>query len=187
MKINSKELLCDYVKRGNKVGYICFWGHRKKETGVTESCFSQWYDAPFEVSGVTYKTAEHYMMADKARLFGDLDAEAQIIAAGSPDEAKQLGRKIDRFDEKIWTDHRFGIVVDANLAKFSQHPELEAFLLGTGDKILVEASPLDWIWGVGLAADDPGVENPNLWKGLNLLGFALMEVRERLSNNAAMF
>jgi ribA/ribD-fused uncharacterized protein len=181
--MSSKDLLCDYINQGNKVKYICFWGHKKKASGITKSCFSQWYDSPFEVAGIIYKTAEHYMMAKKARLFGDLDTETKIIASNNPGAAKQLGREVRNFDEKIWIQHRFEIVVQANLEKFSQHTELKEFLLNTGEKILVEASPVDKIWGVGLAADDPAVENPNLWQGLNLLGFALMDVREILSRD----
>lgn len=181
MAIKSRKLLCDYVNRGGKVEYLCFWGHWKQKTGVAKSCLSQWYDAPFEAGGVIYKTAEHYMMAKKAQLFGDIDIATKVIAAAHPRDAKKLGRNIREFNEKIWTEHKFGIVIDGNVAKFGQHPELKKFLLDTGDKVLVEASPTDRIWGVGLAADDPAVENLNLWKGLNLLGFALMEVREQLA------
>lgn len=183
MKVGNKDLLCDYINQGNKVKYICFWGHKKKASGITKSCFSQWYYSPFEVAGITYKTAEHYMMAKKAKLFGDLDTEAKIIASNDPGAAKQFGREVRNFDDKVWVSHRFEIVVEANIEKFGQHTELKEFLLNTGDRILVEASPVDKVWGVGLTADDSAVENPNLWKGLNLLGFALMEVRERLSKN----
>ena len=179
--INSKELLCDHVNRGNQVKYIYFWGHQKNGTHITKSCFSQWYDAPFEIAGVTYNTAEHYMMAHKARIFSDFGMEEKIIAANSPAEAKKLGRQVNGFDEQVWIKHRSSIVVEANIAKFSQHPQLKEFLLNTKNRILVEASPVDRIWGIGLAADDPAAEDPNLWKGLNLLGFALMEVRAHLS------
>lgn len=83
-------------------------------------------------------------------------------------------------DDQSWTAARWEIVVRGNEAKFAQHPELRAYLAGTGDRVLVEASPVDRIWGIGLAHDDPAAENPELWRGLNLLGFALMEVRARL-------
>lgn len=124
------------------------------------------------------------MMAEKARLFGDLDSVAEILAAGNPGEAKKLGRAVRNFDEKIWRQNRSRIVVEANLLKFGQNPELAAFLLNTGGRVLVEASPVDRIWGIGLAADNPAAQNPNLWKGLNLLGFALMDVRGRLADRA---
>jgi ribA/ribD-fused uncharacterized protein len=97
-----------------------------------------------------------------------------------PNEAKQLGRKVRNYDEKIWQEKRFDIVVQANFAKFSQHPELKEFLLATKDRILVEASPVDRIWGVGMAQDHLHIQDPSQWQGLNLLGFALMHVREQL-------
>ena len=82
--------------------------------------------------------------------------------------------------DEVWNAHRFDIVCRANFAKFSQHADLKAFLLQTGNRILVEASPVDSIWGIGLAQDDPHAENPLQWQGLNLLGFALMKVRDQM-------
>ena len=96
-------------------------------------------------------------------------------------EAKAIGREVIGFNPETWESNRFDIVVAANMAKFSTHSELKDYLLNTGDRILVEASPVDSIWGIGLAEDDPACENPNLWKGSNLLGFALMAVRDQLS------
>lgn len=106
------------------------------------------------VDGVIYPTAEHYMMAQKAKLFSDMDIFQQIIQSKHPKQAKDLGRQVKNFDEKIWNEQRFDIVVQGNIAKFSQHPELKDYLLGTGNRILVEASPVDKIWGVGLARND---------------------------------
>jgi hypothetical protein len=118
------------------------------------------------------------MMAEKANLFGDQDIRAQVLQALTPNAAKALGRSVRGFDNQIWLQHRFDIVVRANQAKFSQNPELNAYLEQTGSKIIVEASPVDNIWGIGLAQDDEKASNPNLWQGLNLLGFALMQVRD---------
>lgn len=157
--------------------YVFFWGHQPAAEGVGKSCFSQWYETPFEVDGVHYRTAEHFMMAEKARLFDDEDARQRILAAKSPAEAKQLGRQVAGFDDSRWSAARLHIVVRGNAAKFSQNPDLCEFLLGTGDRVLVEASPVDRIWGIGLAEDHPDAANPARWKGQNLLGFALMEVR----------
>lgn len=120
------------------------------------------------------------MMTGKARLFGDAPTADRIRAAGSPKQAKELGRQVSGFNEALWNDAKLEIVVEGNLQKFAQNPSLADFLLQTGDKVLVEASPVDRIWGVGLAADDTRVENPIQWRGQNLLGFALMEVRDRL-------
>ncbi len=161
--------------------YVFFWGHRKPESGVAETCFSQWYESMFEVDGVVYQTAEHFMMAEKARLFGDYESERRILSADNPGAAKMIGRCVRGFDERKWMENRMSIVVNANFMKFGQNRELKEYILNTGNRILVEASPVDSIWGIGLAADNRDAENPNLWKGLNLLGFALMEVRGLLS------
>lgn len=164
-----------------RVKFLAFWGHRPEPSGrIGTGCLSQWWSAAFDIDGVTYPSAEHYMMAAKARLFGDSAIEAKVLAARTPAEAKSLGRQIASFDEQVWLDRRFRIVVDGGFAKFSQNALLGAFLSGTADRVLVEASPLDRIWGIGLAAADPRVEQPDRWLGLNLLGFALMEVRDRL-------
>ena len=106
--------------------------------------------------------------------------EGGTLAAGLPRQAKDLGRRVRGFDEEKWVATRFELVVRGNLAKFDQHANLREFLLGTGERVLVEASPVDRIWGIGLAADDERAEKPGLWRGLNLLGFALMEVRRAL-------
>lgn len=120
-------------------------------------------------------------MAGKARLFDDEVALAKVLANEDPGIAKAAGRGVRGFDETRWLAHRFDLVVEGNLAKFSRHRQLQAFLLSTGDRVLVEASPVDAIWGVGLAAADPRATDPAQWRGLNLLGFALMVVRERLA------
>ena len=173
--------LQEQIRKGQRFKYLCFWGHTAKQRGVVDkSCFSQWFPAHFEVDGIQYKTAEHYMMAQKAKLFEDDEIFEKIIQVDHPNEAKMLGRKIQQYQENIWLEHRFDIVVKGNIAKFSQHPNLKNFLLGTHDRILVEASPVDKIWGIGLSADDENAEKPLQWKGLNLLGFALMEVRKQL-------
>jgi len=163
---------------GKKLKYVFFWGHQARKNGVTVACFSQWYSAAFIVDGERYPTAEHYMMAQKAALFGDLETRAQVLQAPNPGAAKALGRQVRGFDEATWVENRFSIVVRANKAKFSQNAELLQFLEQTGSRVLVEASPVDRIWGIGVAQNDERVNNPNLWRGLNLLGFALMQVRD---------
>ena len=177
--IRSTNQLIDCIDSGQRPKYVFFWGHREN-AAVDKSCFSQWYQAAFEIDGIRYATAEHYMMASKARLFNDLATLEKILSSTKPEVAKKLGREVNGYDEAIWLHHRFEIVVSANLAKFSQHPSLSSFLLGTHNRILVEASPVDKIWGIGLAQDHPDAVNPRAWQGLNLLGFALMEVREQL-------
>lgn len=163
---------------GEKLKCVFFWGHQPSKSGVTASCFSQWYGAPFVVDGQRYPTAEHFMMAEKAALFGDEPTRALVLQAPNPGAAKALGRQVRGFDEATWVENRFSIVVRANAAKFGQNAELGQFLRQTGPRVLVEASPVDRVWGIGLAQDDEKVHNPNLWRGLNLLGFALMQVRD---------
>lgn len=172
------EELRSRFNAGEKLKYVFFWGHQKGKKGVSASCFSQWYDASFIVEGQRYPTAEHFMMAEKAALFGDQATRALVLKAPHPGAAKALGRQVRGFDESIWLENRFSIVVRANEAKFAQNPELGLFLKQTGSRILVEASPVDKIWGIGLAQDDEKSNNPNLWRGINLLGFALMQVRD---------
>jgi ribA/ribD-fused uncharacterized protein len=124
------------------------------------------------------------MMASKARLFGDEVTASHILETSSPAEAKALGRSVRGYDEKLWAERRYGIVVEGNTAKFGEHPDLLAFLAATEGRVLVEASPADRVWGIGLAAGDARAGRPSQWEGLNLLGFALMDVRERLAVEA---
>jgi len=166
---------------GKPINLKPFWGHRPTATGVAgPGCLSQWWPAEFTVDGVAYLTAEHWMMAGKARLFGDEDGLATVLATRSPAAAKAAGRKVRDFDERAWVDARYEIVVAGNLAKFGQHEDLREFLIGTGDAVLVEASPFDKVWGIGMGPNNPDVTSPLKWRGLNLLGFALMDVRDRL-------
>lgn len=180
MKYTIKNIIARY-DAGERLKYIFFWGHRPRKDGqMSQTCFSQWWEGEFSVDGKIYKSAEHWMMAGKAKLFGDEEILQKIIDCRSPAEAKKLGRKVRNFDNAAWLENRYQIVLEGNLHKFSQNEAMKAFLLNTGNRILVEASPVDPIWGIGLAADFQGIENPENWKGLNLLGFVLMEVRDKL-------
>jgi ribA/ribD-fused uncharacterized protein len=168
---------------GGQPRYLFFWGHRPPPGGgVGRGCLSQWWPVPFTVDGLEYPSAEHYMMAAKARLFGDEARASRIREAPHPGAAKAIGREVAGFDAGEWSRHRFDIVVAGNVAKFGQHDDLRQYLLGTGDRVLVEAAPNDRIWGIGLAADDERAASPGSWLGLNLLGFALMEARGRLGS-----
>ncbi|WP_020659475.1 NADAR family protein [Amycolatopsis benzoatilytica] len=172
----------DRVRRGQRTEFLFFWGHQPERDGrVGQGCLSQWWPAPFVLDCRTFATAEHYMMWRKALLFGDEATAGQILAAGHPQQAKEFGRGVPGFDQGRWEERREEIVLTGSIAKFGQHPELRRFLLNTGQRVLVEASPVDPVWGIGLAADDPAVEDPARWRGLNLLGFALMRAREALT------
>ena len=182
LKAHDLESLRDAARSGARLEYIFFWGHTSTNRGeVGKECLSQWYPARFDVDGISFATAEHYMMHRKALLFGDHAAADQVLRAPNPGAAKALGRSVRGFVDAVWTEHRSAIVVDGNYAKFAQSAALREFLLNTKERVLVEASPVDRVWGIGLAADDEHADNPLRWRGLNLLGFALMTVRARLA------
>lgn len=170
------------VRAGARPKYLFFWGHRPRADGnLGAHCLSQWWPAKFESDGRAFGSSEQYMMWRKAILFGDSERASAILKAPSPAQAKALGRQVEHFNEATWVEHRWAIVVAASVAKFSSHPELRGFLINTSGRVLVEASPVDRIWGIGLAADSEFVAIPQRWRGLNLLGFALMEARDQLT------
>jgi ribA/ribD-fused uncharacterized protein len=161
--------------------FIFFWGHHAKQPGVVgPHVFSQWWPASFTVDGVTYPTAEHWMMCAKARFCNDEEKVQEILADRDPARAKWLGRHIANWDEVAWVGVRLDVVTQGSFHKFDQNPALGDYLISTGTKTLVEASPHDRIWGVGMKGDDPRITDPKQWNGLNLLGMALMLARADL-------
>lgn len=177
----TKDIIIDKFNSGERIKYLFFWGHSPSSDGkITKTCFSQWWDCSFTADGVEYHTAEQYMMAQKAVLFSDEKVRQEIMQSSYPKQYKALGRKISGFDQEIWDSNCCDIVIRGNLAKFSQNESLKSFLLNTKERVLVEASPYDRIWGIGMSAEDKDCENPLLWRGKNLLGFCLMEVRDIL-------
>jgi ribA/ribD-fused uncharacterized protein len=149
-----------------------FWG--------TEHPFSQWHPSIFTVEGIEFNCAEQFMMYKKAMLFCDEDIATEILQAHKPSVQKQLGRLVKDFDATEWNQNRERIVYEGNFHKFTQNQALRQFLLETKDKMIAEASPLDPIWGIGMGADNPDARNPEKWKGENLLGKVLMELRADL-------
>lgn len=150
--------------------YVFFWG----------SIFSNWAKCTFIHEGLTYTSAEQTMMAAKAKLFGDVGSYYDIINTDNPEEQKAIGKTIIGYDDAKWAAVRYRVVADAIYSKFSQNKEFSTILLETGNKKIVEASPYDKIWGIGMHASDPDILDESKWKGENLLGKALMEVRDRL-------
>lgn len=142
--------------------------------------FSQWYKSEFTVDGITFVTAEQYMMYEKAKLFNDDEIAELILKTDNPSDQKILGRSVKNFDKDIWEKHAKDIVTKGNIAKFSQNEDLLSFMKTTKDLILVEASPYDRIWGIGLGEDDPDIEDESKWQGTNWLGECLMRAREVL-------
>lgn len=173
---NDIKDLIDCGKVFTREDFIFFWSGRKSKK-VTKNCFSQWYPSKFVVEGKEYLFAEQFMMARKAELFKDIETFGKIMTASDPRTIKKLGREVKNFDPVKWNENKFEIVVQGNFAKFTQDNDLQEFLISTGNKILVEASPYDKIWGIGMDEKSPYVIFPDKWKGQNLLGFALMKVR----------
>lgn len=177
--------LCQRYLRGERPEFFFFWGHNPgkglRPGEVDKSCLSQWHATLFEVDGRRFATAEHFMMYAKADLFGDEAIKRKIFESDDPRIAKALGKAVQGFDEEVWKANRYPIVLKGSMAKFSQNEAARNFLLQIGQKILVEASPYDGVWGIKLDASDPLASDPTQWRGPNLLGFALTETRQRLS------
>ena len=168
-----------------RVKFVFFWGHKKTVDHMTKACLSQWFPAAFtDEKGRQYPAAEHYMMVAKAELFGHDDLVPDILATNDPGKAKALGREVEGFDQKVWNQQRVAIVREANYLKFSQNEDMGSFLKATDGRVLVEASPRDAVWGIGIDEHHEHVENAAYWPGLGLLGFCLMSVRDRLLGKA---
>ena len=156
--------------------FVFFW---KPE--ASNGFLGNWYASPFKDElGNLFPTNEHYMMWRKALLMNDNDIAARVLKTPSAKYARQLGRKVSGWDEEKWIQSREQIMIDGLRLKFSQNPQLCEQLLATRDKTLVEASPFDRIWGIGVSASHQNATKPSMWKGLNLLGKALMSVRAEL-------
>jgi ribA/ribD-fused uncharacterized protein len=154
-----------------RLDYVFFW---------SSGCFNQWYGSNFIADGNKYNCAEQYMMAQKALVFDDQKIFKRILSSYDPKQIKALGREVKGFNSNKWDSVKYSIVLNGNFYKFTQNEEIKEELISTKNKILVEASPYDKIWGIGLSDEDKNIENPNYWKGQNMLGFALMEVRDNI-------
>ncbi|RUS84512.1 hypothetical protein EGW08_007751 [Elysia chlorotica] len=152
---------------------------------TTESCFSQFHPAEFTEEGITFKCAEQYMMYHKAVCFQDHEIAQKILETEIPKQMKSLGRKVKNYDDDIWESKCYDVVKKGNMLKFSQNPDLKGKLFSTKGKLLVEASPMDRKWGIGLASKDSRSWNKSTWRGRNLLGYAITEVRDELMSEEA--
>jgi hypothetical protein len=142
--------------------------------------FSQWERSSFVIDSVVYNTAEQYMMAQKALFFKDYDIFNKILNSKNPSEQKGFGLQVKNFDKDKWDAVCKDFVYRGNYAKFKQNKSLYNALMNTGDTELVEASPYDKIWGIGLAEDDPRANDKSQWQGTNWLGEIITRVREDL-------
>ena len=174
MKYNNVKELISYIEMTGEVPEFELFYH-----GI----FSQWYMENLYIDNICYNCAEQYMMAQKALLFEDKEKYQRIMISTHPGTQKKLGRQVRDFNKATWMKVAFNIVVEANVAKFTV-PYLKKVLLETKDKVLVEASKFDKIWGIGLWEHDERCKDPKLWEGSNLLGFALMKARYILSNRS---
>jgi ribA/ribD-fused uncharacterized protein len=145
-----------------------------------ECCFCQWQYSEFTSNQKVYTCAEQYMMAEKARVFADGGIAKQIMKTSDPKKMKALGRKVKNFKNEVWVAQRYSVVFNGNYYKFTQNENMRDILLATKDRVLVEASPLDTVWGIGYSKDSTASSDPAAWRGLNLLEFALMEVRDEV-------
>lgn len=177
----THEKLCEEFRQGRRKAMRFFWKPQPSWDGrMTTGCFSQWWRADFYCNGQKFSCMEQMMMASKARLFGDEDVFRKIMQSDDPAEMKKLGRLVRNFDNAVWNKRKFNCILVGNYCKFASNPELREYLLSTGDEILAEASPYDCVWGIGLDADNACASDPDQWRGENLLGFALMQVRDEI-------
>jgi len=163
--------------------HVLFWGEWP----------SNWYRAEFDVEVMIdgekqkkhFFNSEQYFMYMKAIVFGDYDTAEKILKTKDPKKAKALGREVKGYDDKVWNEMRYKIMVDANKAKYGQNKEIAALLTSEElkGKGWIEASPVDRVWGVGLSENDPLADDEASWKGQNLLGKALNETRDWLLAN----
>ncbi len=151
------------------------------------SPFSQWHPSPFvavplfqEKKEQQFQTCEHWMMYNKALLFNDEKSAQRIMSTSNCEKIKAIGRQVKNFNEKLWRQHRENIVFQGNIHKFQQNPHLLSALRATQSATLVVASPYDRIWGTGLDSKSPCSKQRNKWRGLNLLGEILTQVRNKL-------
>lgn len=146
----NRDQICVRQGNGEPLEFIFFW---KPGNGMYD-CFGQWQPSAFHGGHRTYQYAEQYMMAEKARIFGDDEIHKQIMAAESPAVMKALGQKVKGFRQETWDRLKYAVVCNGNYLKFTQNTDMRETLLATGDKILVEASPLDRIWGIRICGGD---------------------------------
>lgn len=155
---------------------------------ANKGCLSNWFpasshfywitpDSKIKKTNIVVPTSEHSLMLQKASVFGDFETFLKITCTDSPKDAKMLGRQVCNFQPEVWDQIKYQACVLACKSKFTSNPRLREFLISTGDEELVECSPTDKIWGIGIGLDNPDWKDKSKWQGKNLLGLALMEVR----------
>jgi hypothetical protein len=166
----NKRFMIDIDSEGKD--FVFFWKPEEEN-----ACFGNWFPLAFSVDGIHFHTSEHYVMYHKALLMGDEEIARAVLEDPDPHSAKKWGQRVKPWSQDIWNRERCRIMYEACFAKF-QAEDMRQRLLNTGDAVLVEASPYDKIWGIGLLKTDKNARNPQRWKGLNLLGKVLMKIRQ---------
>ena len=165
-----------FYKIMNRNAQVLFW-----QEAEDNGCFSNWYFSPFVIDDYIYLHVEQYMMAQKAKMFHDSQRYTAILRSDTPQQCKQLGRKVSPYDDVLWSSKRKEVLKTGLMAKFTQNEDLKKLLLNTEDALLAEASPFDPVFGIGLSAAEAVQRLPQSWPGENLLGKTLMEIRDELS------
>lgn len=168
--VERQQFIAQHTNGKEKLEFVFFWGGH----------YSQWAASPFYHDGNYFPTAEHFMMYHKCMAFKDTQRAQMVLDLEGPDQVKAVGRQIEAYTDAVWDAIRFDIVVMGNVLKFSQNPDFFEVMRNDCEKCIVEASPYDRIWGIGRSETDPNLDDVDEWDGLNLLGYAIMEARERL-------
>jgi ribA/ribD-fused uncharacterized protein len=167
---------------------LFFWGHNAKGYVMGKQCLSNWFPSTFiveekindKIIKLKFHNNEQYFMYQKAKLFGDINMMEKILKEKKPFNCKKLGKLVKNFDKKIWEENCVDLVTMGCYYKFSQDKEFKKFLLSTGDRLLVEASPYDFIWGIGMGELKAKNLPPEKWPGKNYLGICLMNARKMI-------
>ena len=174
-KVKNSNMPKIRITEGEHGKFVFFW-----KIGEPGEEFCNWFISPFKHKGILFNCEEQHMMWEKAVLFKDHKKMAEILAEPSPGAQKSLGRGVKNFNQEVWEKHCYNLIKEGLRQKFEQHPELKTLLLSTGDAIMAEASPKDQVWGIGRSGDDPDAQVVGRWRGKNLLGKLLMELREEM-------
>ena len=169
----------DKISIGNRVCDAVYFHKIDEPNGF----LSNWYSSACEIEDKKFTSVEQYIMYRKAEIFGDTEIADRILSTDDPETQKALGRKVSGYSGYVWDGIRQMVVYRGLMAKFSQNEDLKELLLKTGDAYLVECAMRDKIWACGRSLYDERRKDASLWDGTNILGFALMEVRERLRKN----
>lgn len=187
MQMHNYQELVQQIQTGQSFEYLTFSRKTAEEPIVNNECLSLLFRAPFRAEGALFKSAEHFVVAEKARMFKDLPSALKAIMAKTPERAHTIGQGIQGFDEAIWAENCEALLVKANFYKFKAHQLLRDFLLCTGDKVLVYADADDLLLGAGFACDSQQyLTDPTRWPGKNLLGFSLMTVRDMINQHSTV-